>query len=93
MSFIMLMLGMYPDHQQRVYEELQPLLVDGRDVSQAELGELKFLDMFIKETLRVFPVVPFLTRTTTADIQIGAFSSAIHSKMNNELPLHFVMRC
>lgn len=71
MSFVMLMLGMHQDYQQRVYEELQPLLAEGRDVIQSDLGDLKYLDMFIKETMRVFPVVPFMTRTTTADIQIG----------------------
>lgn len=72
MAFIMLMLAMHPEYQQHVYDELAPLLSeDGVDITQADLAKLKYLDMFIKETLRVFPVVPFLTRTTDAEIQIG----------------------
>lgn len=73
MAFVMLMLAMYPKYQQRVYEELQVRLGDKDDFTHTDLAELKYLDMFIKETLRMFPVVPFLTRTTSADIQIGLY--------------------
>lgn len=72
MAFIMLMLAMFPDLQQRVYEEMKCVhLEDGVDVTQADLAHLKYLDMFIKETMRVFPSVPFLTRTIASDIKLG----------------------
>lgn len=74
MAFVMLMLAMHPEYQELVYDELQPLL-NQSDITQADLAELKYLDMFIKETLRILPVVPFLTRTTDADIQIGGYLS------------------
>lgn len=66
------MLAMYPELQQRVYDEMKCIhLEDGVDITQHDLAHLKYLDMFIKETMRVFPSVPFLTRTATSDIKLG----------------------
>lgn len=38
-----------------------------------ELNELKYIDYIVKETLRLYPVLPFLTRTTSEDIELGKF--------------------
>lgn len=63
---------MYPDLQERVYDELKGVqLIEDTDVPYNDLANLKYMDMFIKETLRLFPSVPFLTRTVTSDIQLG----------------------
>lgn len=72
MAFIMLMMAMYPDLQQRLFEEMKCIdLEDEVDITQNDLAHLKYLDMFIKETMRIFPSVPFLTRTIASDIKLG----------------------
>lgn len=78
LSFIMLMLAMHPECQERVYDECKSVNVSaGEDISNEDVVHLKYLDMFIKETMRLFPAVPYLTRTTTSDIEVGEYSSMI----------------
>lgn len=68
----MLMLAMHPHYQEQVYEELSCIsLNDDVDVTSDDLSHLKFLDMFIKETMRLFPAVPYLTRETSGDLKLG----------------------
>lgn len=69
---MMLLLGMYPEYQQRVYDELDTIdLSDGTNVSSNDIGKLSYLDMVIHETLRVCPATPYLTRTVTSEMQLG----------------------
>lgn len=71
-SYIVLMLAMYPDYQQKVFEEIQSIFPDQTsDVSIAELTQLKYTDQFIKETMRLHPAVPYMSRKVHCDLKIG----------------------
>lgn len=76
----MMMLAMYPECQELVYDECRSVSLEGdEDISNESLAHLKYLDMFIKETLRLLPAVPFLTRATTSDVNVGAlFNCCLH---------------
>lgn len=66
------MLALHPQYQEQVYDELNGLILsDESDVTVEELTQFKFLDMFIKETLRLFPSVPYLTREASSEIKLG----------------------
>lgn len=72
----MLMLAMHPDYQERVHEECKLVLSsDAADITLESLSRLTYLDQFIKESMRMFPSVPYLTRTTTDFVQVGACST------------------
>ncbi|XP_075155379.1 putative cytochrome P450 313a4 [Haematobia irritans] len=63
----MLMLGMHPDIQQRVYEEISQIYPDAEDddvfdVAYEDLSKMVYLDLILKETLRLFPSVPLMGR-------------------------------
>lgn len=63
---------MFPEYQQRLFEEITSVLPNASaEITKEDLKQMPYLDMFIKETLRLFPAVPFLTRRVTKDTEIG----------------------
>ncbi|XP_070073765.1 probable cytochrome P450 4ac1 isoform X3 [Drosophila takahashii] len=61
--FTLLMLALHEDVQRRCYEELEQLPEDSDDISVFQFNELVYLECVIKESLRMFPSVPFIGRT------------------------------
>lgn len=67
-----MLLGIFQDCQQKLFEEIQSIIPDQQaDINQVDLANMPYLDAFIKEALRFFPVVPFLTRLLKEDMQLG----------------------
>nr|XP_014342452.1 PREDICTED: LOW QUALITY PROTEIN: cytochrome P450 4B1-like [Latimeria chalumnae] len=64
-SWILYCMALYPEHQQRCREEIQDVLT-GRDTLEwADLGNLVYTTMCIKESLRLYPPVPGVGRMLT----------------------------
>lgn len=56
-AFALLNLAKYPDIQEQVYEECRDVLGDKKSTTMQDLNQLNFLDLFIKESLRLYPAV------------------------------------
>ncbi|KFB52028.1 AGAP002196-PA-like protein [Anopheles sinensis] len=72
LSHVVLMLAIHQDVQQRVYEEIVAVL--GPLTNQVEndhLSKLVYMEMVMKETMRLFPVGPLIGRQCTADTKIS----------------------
>lgn len=70
-SNTILMLAMYPEIQERVYKELIDVYdTDSSESSLEDIGKLNYMEMVIKETMRLLPVGPFLARECQAKTQI-----------------------
>uniref|UniRef100_A0A182S621 Uncharacterized protein n=1 Tax=Anopheles maculatus TaxID=74869 RepID=A0A182S621_9DIPT len=74
--FTLLLLAHSPDVQQRLYEELQLVAgsrsdADGAEFTQRDFNELKYMDMVLKESLRLYPPVPFISRNISEDTMFG----------------------
>ncbi|CAH0587872.1 unnamed protein product [Chrysodeixis includens] len=71
-TFGLMLLADHDDVQERVYEEVQSILVGAaRPITLADLPEMKYLDAVIKEILRVYPSVPIIGRETVEDFMLG----------------------
>ncbi|KAF9809868.1 hypothetical protein SFRURICE_002098 [Spodoptera frugiperda] len=59
--------------QDKIYEELQTIFGDDmeRDPTYQELGQMKYLELVLKESMRLYPPVPFIERCITKDCEIG----------------------
>ncbi|XP_044740476.1 cytochrome P450 4C1-like [Chrysoperla carnea] len=71
-SFAVLMFGMYPNLQDKIYEEIQKVLGQESTFTISDLNELVYLDMFLNECLRLLPI-PFIGRKVTEDLQFENF--------------------
>uniref|UniRef100_A0A2M4BLC8 Putative cytochrome n=1 Tax=Anopheles marajoara TaxID=58244 RepID=A0A2M4BLC8_9DIPT len=72
-SWVLFLLALHPDVQDRVYEEIESVL--GKDTSRPatmhDLNELRLLERCIKEALRLYPSVSFFGRTLSEDIELA----------------------
>jgi cytochrome P450 family 4 len=67
-------LSQHPDVQQKAYDEIISILGSkGHNVAltHSNLQDMKYLEMAIKETLRLHPSVPVIGRNLTEDTEIG----------------------
>ncbi|XP_055596068.1 cytochrome P450 4C1-like [Uranotaenia lowii] len=74
MSFTIWFLSQYQDVQQRLYEEIDRIL--GPEKAKAQLTNVKiqefeYLDMVVKESLRLVPPVPIVGRKLVEDLEMN----------------------
>jgi len=64
------LIGSHPDVQKKVHEELDDVLGAGDDITTENANKLKYLDMVLKEALRLKPSVPAIMRELSEPIQL-----------------------
>ncbi|KAJ6644109.1 Cytochrome P450 4C1 [Pseudolycoriella hygida] len=74
LAFVMVCLANYSNIHQRVREEINESVSDDvTEITGEHLAKLPYLDMVIKESLRLYPPVPFTGRHLFEDLQIGDY--------------------
>lgn len=65
-------LAINQDIQQKVYDEIHEVFSDDSvEVDYDNVGSLKYLEMVVKESLRLFSPIPISIRETTEELDIG----------------------
>ncbi|XP_042883733.1 cytochrome P450 4C1-like [Penaeus japonicus] len=85
MNWFLYVMGIHRDAQERVFEEIESVLQGAdRAPTASDLREMKYLELCLKETLRIFPPVPMIIRELKEDAVIDNYcipagtSIAIH---------------
>lgn len=66
------MLALHPEVQRKVARELTSVLGTADEpLTYSSLSKLVYLDMIVKETMRLFPVLPLSARQSTDEFEIG----------------------
>ena len=74
MAWTLLFLAKFPDVQARVHAELDAALGrEARALTVADLKGLDYLDRVIKESLRLRPSVPSISRELTEDVYFKGY--------------------
>lgn len=76
LSFLFYNIAKYPEVQRKLFEEIRSVLGDDKtkSVGLKELNEFHYMELVIKETLRLYPSVPIIGRSINDDIVISMFS-------------------
>jgi cytochrome P450 family 4 len=70
-SFVLCMLGIHQNIQDKVYNELYEIFGDSdRPATFDDTLRMKYLERVILETLRMYPPVPVIARKLNHDVQI-----------------------
>ncbi|XP_054707944.1 cytochrome P450 4V2-like [Uloborus diversus] len=74
--WILFMLGMYPEIQEKVINELDNVFKGDahRKIAYEDLNNMKYTECVIKETLRLFPPLPFVGREVHTDVNVGPYT-------------------
>lgn len=72
-TFTLYLLSRHPDVQQKLVEELKHVI--GTDITHSatyqQLNELKYMDLVLKESFRLYSPVPNIGRFIEEDIKLG----------------------
>ncbi|XP_039270071.2 cytochrome P450 4V2-like [Styela clava] len=66
------LIGAHPDVQAKIYDELDRVLneTDSAYITMENLKKLEYLEMVVKESLRILPSVPIIGRITSKDCEM-----------------------
>nr|CAI5840714.1 unnamed protein product [Callosobruchus analis] len=68
-AFTLFFLAKHQEVQNRVYEEIDNLRTESM-ITVTQLNSMKYLEQVIKESLRLIPSVPILSRVLTEDVKL-----------------------
>ncbi|CAK1578178.1 unnamed protein product [Parnassius mnemosyne] len=72
-SFTLFCMSRHKEVQDKVFAEQKTIFKDNlnREPTYSELHQMKYLELVIKESLRLFPSVPLIERMVTKDIEVA----------------------
>lgn len=72
-SFVLCLLGIHQNIQDRVYKEIYSIFGDSdREATFADTLEMKYLERVIMESLRLYPPVPLIARKLNQDVKLSS---------------------
>lgn len=79
-SFVLCLLGIHKDVQDKVYKEIKRIFGDSnRKATFNDTMEMKYLERVIFETLRMYPPVPAIARKLTQEVRLTSHDYVVPS--------------
>jgi cytochrome P450 family 4 len=77
MTFTLLLLAHNPKAQEKVFNEIHDFLGTKNEWTVSSFNKMEYLDCVIKESLRIYPPIPFISRQFSEDLIIDG---VVHPK-------------
>nr|XP_044998607.1 cytochrome P450 3A21-like [Jaculus jaculus] len=71
LTFITYMLATHPDVQKKVQEEIDAALPNKVPATYDAVADMEYLDMIVRETLRLYPIAAKIQRICSKDVEIN----------------------
>lgn len=73
MSWALYLIGLYSEHQELIHQELDAIFGTNqtRPITSEDLKQMKYMECCLKESQRLYPSVPFITRKCEQDVIIA----------------------
>nr|AJN91188.1 cytochrome P450 monooxygenase CYP4CG17 [Cnaphalocrocis medinalis] len=80
LSFMIMAIANEPEVQDKIYEEMKSIFGSSdRSPTMDDLVEMKYLECCIKESLRLYPSVPFIARYLTEEVTLSGYRIPAHT--------------
>jgi cytochrome P450 family 4 len=74
-SFCLYNIAKHPKVQQKIYEEIQTQIRSSDEaLTLNDLNNLRYLELVIKESLRLYPSVPYFARRLSEEISVNGYT-------------------
>lgn len=74
--------------QEKVVEEQQDIFGNNnRAITSEDLAQMKYLEMVLKETMRMFPLIPLVARVAKQDVKLRTYCK--HNDFSFKMCIHF----
>ena len=71
MTFTLLLLAHHQEIQEKLFQEIQEVTLDGNELTMDDLNKMNYMERVLKESMRLYPPVPFISRCFNEDVQIS----------------------
>ncbi|XP_023305870.2 cytochrome P450 4p1-like [Lucilia cuprina] len=71
LTFSLMNLSLYPEMQERCYQEIIDNIDDFDNLDISKLNNLKYMECFLKETMRLYPSVPVIMREAVQETHLA----------------------
>lgn len=92
LTFTTLLLGHHPLSQNRARKEIQEIVGEKTEISWTHLKSLHYLEMCIKESLRLFPSIRIIGRTLTEPLILNGGDIILPAKTECFVPIFSINR-
>ncbi|XP_048582527.1 sterol 26-hydroxylase, mitochondrial [Nematostella vectensis] len=82
MQWVFYTMGKHQDKQEKLYQEITSVLQPGELSSTKHIAKMPYLRAWLKETLRLYPVLSALPRQVPEDIVIDGYHIPAHTNFN-----------
>eukprot|EP01035_Chromulina_nebulosa_P005591 gene5591-7579_t len=91
-SYFCYLLGQYPTAQDKIVEEIHNVVGDREYITADDVSEMKYLQKAMQECLRMYAIIPNISRVATSEVHIKEANVTIPKGSTVLIPMFLINR-